>query len=602
MDKKIPFIVFFSCVTVLFVLGFSLQEKTEVSQNRTKEICLESYRNGSLVNERAFRNITQDVFFFTDSKWRHKEGDIRAKHFESYSNTLPCAKLKRGASVLNLLWPVSGYGKVVLRSELGKVKDNETIKLDKSLAENYLHKLKRNLKTYKSGLGSKDIEENLERSKSYFRSGKYEKSLNNSLRGLDRYSIMRAKESIREHRKSNFTIKIIDEDNNPLRGVNVSYKLIEPDFSFGWFGNTIKKSLKDKMSNLGMNKAQSFAFWHDTEPENNSWQFEDLKRRLKSLKGFEMGISGLIGDSPTYVSDLSDRELQREVVSHVKKTVEEIESVSEVDTWECYGLGMNYMADKSLQMTSGRDKETNIDSTVNCIKSVQERGGEEVIVTGWNIDGSEVRNESYGESPYSYYKNLKDLKFDIGLDFMYFGGAHEMYPDLVENEIYRSDVVSDKNWIPARSLFSISQMLDWYSNLNRSVHIQYFQAPSNSLEKQQGFWRSPWNEKVQAEWIEKYYTLVYSKPYIESINYLEPKDSEWKDFKTGILYRNGTPKSSYYDLKRRIDSWTTSGFSVSNKDGEIRFEGYKGRYKIKAGNESLGTAHLVDKDEIKLRR
>ncbi|MFB6088224.1 MAG: hypothetical protein ABEK36_00415, partial [Candidatus Aenigmatarchaeota archaeon] len=379
-----------------------------------------------------------------------------------------------------------------------------------------------------------------------------------------------------------YKFKVTDEDGNPIENVTVDYEMVTPNFSFGWFGSDINKNLTSKIQELGFNGAQIFSFWHETEPADDEWDFEKKKEKLDKLGGFTKGVSGLIGDTPPYLSNISDFQLPDEVEEHVLRSIGELESIGDINYWECYGLGMHYWADKTLQMTDERNKSINMASTKECIETVNQNTNDSAIVTGWNIDGSNINVENYTDSPYEYYQRFSSLDFDIGFDFMYFGGAHEMYPDLIEQGVYKGESVSPtgKNWIPARHLYSISEMLDWYSKLNKTVHIQYFQAPSNYVGGQQGFWHEKWNEDVQAEWIKKYYKLIYSKPFIRSINYLEVKDSGWKDLKTGILYQNGTPKESYFELKRLLDGWSSKGIVTTDSNGISQFKGYDGIYRV----------------------
>ncbi|MFP4151166.1 MAG: hypothetical protein ACLFSS_04130, partial [Candidatus Aenigmatarchaeota archaeon] len=570
---------------VLFLSADMRTEESDAVGNKT--VALEFRRGGKILNEERFRSETQDVVFFTDSKWRHVNGEI--VDFERKGNSeLPAVVVpKNQGATLNFLWEVPGFGKTVLRLDLSHFKDNETVEVDRALAGQYLRELEEKYQVSEPGITG--VEKYLERSRDLFEEGNYIGSLNRSLRGLEELTIQKAENKIEEGRKEEYEIKVTEPDGEPVKNATVSYELKDHDFSFGWFETPINKNLTRKIDELGFNEYNQFAFWHETEPEDSEWNFVDLKENLNRTEGFRAGISGPIGDTPSYTSELSREDLQGEIRDHVSRTVEELEEVSDVKNWECYGLGMRYDADQTLQMTVNRTKEENLESTETCIQTVKRQTNDSVVVTGWNIDGSEIRNETYDDVPYTYYQRLAErgLDFSIGFDFMYFGGAHEMYPELVEKGVYREEAVGEtrKNWIPMHNLYTLSEMLDWYSTLNESIYIQYFQAPSNRAEGQQGYWHEPWNEEIQAEWVDKYYTLIYSKPYVKGINYLEVKDSEWKDLKTGILYRNGTPKKSYQALKDLLGSWASEGVLRTNPQGIATFRGYEGNYRISVESE-----------------
>jgi endo-1,4-beta-xylanase len=58
-------------------------------------------------------------------------------------------------------------------------------------------------------------------------------------------------------------------------------------------------------------------------------------------------------------------------------------------------------------------------------------------------------------------------------------------------------------------------------------------------------WRRPWDEKLQADWMEGLYTLSYSKPWIEAVN--------WYDFMDGQAWiRNGGLISSPRGERKQI--------------------------------------------------
>lgn len=581
----------FTLLALLVVSGFLFPWVEERTGDRRIKLLADAEEGW--MDYSQFVDEAEDVVFFTDSKWRHVNGTLTASTFNGES--VPAAVVPNEAA-MNFLWEVPGFSKTVMRLDLSSFSQNKTVNIDRELAIQYHKKLKNQFLSSSEPV-KREIEPCFERAGELLERENFQGSLNESMWCLEKLTIRRAEERIGDRRKKRYEVKLTKEDGSPLENATVSYRLTEHSFDFGFFESPLNEKMAGKIEDLGFNTYNQFAFWHETEPKDNRWNFTSVKKNFRRDDNFRAGISGLVGDTPSYASQISGDALRREIIEHVNKTVEEVESIRDVEIWECYGLGMRYMADQTLQMTVNRSKEDNLRSTKTCIRTVKRQTNDTVVVTGWNIDGSEIRNRTYDDVPYTYYEKLrnKNINFSIGFDFMYFGGAHEIYSELVKAGIYRKEAIGDteKNWIPMHNLYTLSKMLEWYSTLDRKIYIQYFQAPSNQLEGQQGYWHGPWDEKTQADWIRKYYKVVYSKPEVGGINYLEVKDSEWKDFKTGILYRNGTSKKSYYALKELLDGWKTYGKTKTDSSGKITFEGFEGRYSLNISKEGYEEKEVV---------
>lgn len=69
-------------------------------------------------------------------------------------------------------------------------------------------------------------------------------------------------------------------------------------------------------------------------------------------------------------------------------------------------------------------------------------------------------------------------------------------------------------------------------------------------------WHRGWDEELQADWLEGIYTLGYSKPWIEAVNWYDLNDDDaW--IKNGGLLASPSlePKAAYYRLKKLQESW-----------------------------------------------
>lgn len=577
VNKKYYLIVILFFTLIFLSTYIDVFDPTEEDKNFLYTI--EAKINDSTLTFNEFKDITQDVIFFTNNKWRHVDGEITGN--EEINIKIPTEN-----STLNILWPVKDFGKTVLRLELDNYENNSKVEINKAIAKQKLNTLKNELTHFSENPES--IETMKNKADNHFEDEKFQKSLNNSLYGLEKITMTKAEDRINNERKDEHKVKVVNDDGQALENVNVSYELLSNNLDKGWIGDIRNKTVLDKLRSIGFDTYNRFIFWHDLRPKENEWKLDAVNNDIKFYdnKSFDISLSGVISDTPPYTQNISDEKIEQNVSKHVSTIIENVSSF-DVGSWECYGFGMHYMADQTLHLTESRDKKKNMNATLSCVETVNNETNTTPIITGWNIDSSEIRYSDYSESPYSYFERISDEEFEIGFDFMYFGGAHEIYPDL-EGDVYREEAIGDDNWIPSRHLFSISEMLEWYSELGKPINVQYFQAPSNYVEDQKGYWRSKWDEEVQAKWISKYYKLMYSKPYVNSINYLEPIDNEWKQLETGLFDTNQTTKKSYQMLYKLFnDDLNTYGTKSTNVEGIIQFEGHKGRYKYSISGPNI---------------
>jgi len=69
-------------------------------------------------------------------------------------------------------------------------------------------------------------------------------------------------------------------------------------------------------------------------------------------------------------------------------------------------------------------------------------------------------------------------------------------------------------------------------------------------------WHRPWDEELQADWLEGLYTLAYSKPWIEAVNWYDFLDP-FAFIKNGGLLRSpqGEKKAAYERLINLQNKW-----------------------------------------------
>lgn len=127
------------------------------------------------------------------------------------------------------------------------------------------------------------------------------------------------------------------------------------------------------------------------------------------------------------------------------------------------------------------------------------------------------------------------------------------------------DVVGIQMYYPALDMLEISRLLDRYAKLGKPIHISEIGVSSqDGVDKKSYFkdqkataalgqWHSPWNETIQADWLEQLYTIAYAKSSVEAITYWDLTDDFWPY--GGIVRSDGTPKEAYQRLNQLLASW-----------------------------------------------
>ncbi len=152
---------------------------------------------------------------------------------------------------------------------------------------------------------------------------------------------------------------------------------------------------------------------------------------------------------------------------------------------------------------------------------------------------------------------------------------YQFLRDLVDAEV-PFDVVGLQMYYPHRSLAEVSRQVDRFAAFGKPVYITEIAASSGptrsdiltgemELLKAPYDWHRPWDEDLQADWLEQMYTIFYSKPYIHNVSWYD-----FADFRTfipngGLIRVDGERKDSFERLKGLLKSWDRLPEPVSEK-------------------------------------
>jgi endo-1,4-beta-xylanase len=124
------------------------------------------------------------------------------------------------------------------------------------------------------------------------------------------------------------------------------------------------------------------------------------------------------------------------------------------------------------------------------------------------------------------------------------------------------EVIGLQLYYPDQDLFEIDRLLERFSTLGKPIHITELGASSATgidqqsyLKEAQGLWHAPWSQTIQADWVEQFYTICYSKPAIEAISWWDFTDRGCFWPFGGLLDQNMQPKEAFYRLKTLLAQW-----------------------------------------------
>ena len=107
-----------------------------------------------------------------------------------------------------------------------------------------------------------------------------------------------------------------------------------------------------------------------------------------------------------------------------------------------------------------------------------------------------------------------------------------------------------------RDMMHISAVLDYFGPIAKPLYITGVEVPSRNGDDLQdgkvaGIWHQEWDRSRQGQWIEQFYKIALSKPFVDAVTYsnlTDVKDSAIAN--SGLLTEKLEPKKSFRTLKK----------------------------------------------------
>jgi hypothetical protein len=118
----------------------------------------------------------------------------------------------------------------------------------------------------------------------------------------------------------------------------------------------------------------------------------------------------------------------------------------------------------------------------------------------------------------------------------------------------------NKSGMHIRDMMQISAILDYFGPIAKPLYMTNIEVPSqdgNGLHdgKVAGIWHEQWNQSRQGQWIEQFCKIALSKPFVSSVTYSNLIDTEDSTIAhSGLLTDQLEPKESFRTLKKLHDS------------------------------------------------
>ena len=318
-----------------------------------------------------------------------------------------------------------------------------------------------------------------------------------------------------------------------------------PDFLFGCnaFGCLRGRSAYTKRFYDIFNYCTLPFYWNGFEPEDGKPQWERLDKMVEWCQAGRITPKGhpLVWFHKDVMPAWAREMNYQAMMERLRKRVRDIVSryAGRIDIWDVINEAhnwanmFNYTYDQLDEMTKMACDET---------KAANPKATR--LVNNTFMFGEDAFPSANGKSPERWTRTVHQYIQDLlrmGTDF-----------EAIGMQLY---------W-PGRDMLEMDALLDRFARFKKPIHITEQGISSNvgvdekSMVKNAfGRWHKPWSEEVQADWVEQFWTIAYSKPAVRGLTWWDFSDNGHFWAFGGLLREDLTPKESYWRLRGLIQDW-----------------------------------------------
>ncbi|MCS7090151.1 MAG: endo-1,4-beta-xylanase [Verrucomicrobiota bacterium] len=400
------------------------------------------------------------------------------------------------------------------------------------------------------------------------------------LRGASRSEsdlLAEAEERIRQHRRRRRVLLIRDAKGRPVPGAKVRVQQTRHEYWFGCnlflfgrgSGASWESEYRARFIEL-FNFATLGFYWAMYEPQPGRPQEERTDQILEWAAKHGIVCKGhpLVWDdrvsSPSWLPE-SDEELARLVETRVRSVVSRFRG--RLDVWDVV------------------NEATHLPDRVS--RTRMARWGEAIGPVAYTRRPLEVARAVHPEAVLLVNDYRLDQAYYNLLDAVRDAEGRPLY-----DAIGLQSHMHGGPWPLAR----IWEVCDRFAQLGRPLHFTEITVVSSSQRSPGEPWgpTNPEAEARQAEYITKFYTMVFAHPATQALVWWDLSDrGAWQGAAAGLLRRDMSPKPAYERLHELIRRrWWTQAEGIVGTDGEYVVEAFHGRHRITVEAQSGRTVTL----------
>ncbi|HYE05688.1 MAG TPA: endo-1,4-beta-xylanase [Planctomycetota bacterium] len=370
-----------------------------------------------------------------------------------------------------------------------------------------------------------------------------------------------ADERIERLRKADATIVVQDAQGRGVAGVALDVDQTQHAFLFGCAALSLLKHADAAQERLYQerfaelfNLATVLTYWHVGEPERGRLDLGPVIDQVARLKALGIRIKGhplvLAQSSPPWAPSeiAATRDLTRrwiaDVVGRLSPDIGMWDVVGDATT--AAGAG-NGLAAWAREAGAARYTEDALRWTRAADASAQ------LLYNDYKLDDD-------------FTRLITDLH-----------AAHAPLDILgLEAHMIGSDWPLEKVWETAET----------FARLGHPLHFTEVTVLSDdpAADHAQSWPSTADGERRQADYVERFYRLLFSHPAVQSIGWWNFVDGDWDRNPGGLLRADLTPKPAFTRVRELIrETWRTRVALTTGVDGSAAFRGFAGSYRIAVG-------------------
>lgn len=373
-----------------------------------------------------------------------------------------------------------------------------------------------------------------------------------------------ASRGIEKHRKGDAVIRVVDSAGRPVAGARVEATQTSRDFLIGYNAMGPYDKYRDRFVGI-VNYATLPFYLKSLAPEQGRYEWKSREESVKWHAAHGIKCKGhpltwfFDATTPDYLKEMDWPQTLEFCLENARKNVDRFEG--RIDWWD--------VINEAHSWANGKWSQEQMNELTDALAREVKRANPNalVVVNSCLPLGQYVQWKPKPDSvtPYQYYERLNAMgtPYDV-IGLQMYNGIESPFPTC--------------------DIALMSETLDRYSKLGKPIHVTEFSVPSDA--DKWGSWHGEkWTEETQAEYLKAFYTLAFSKPYVDAVTWWCFWDGATWVPNTGILRKDLSEKPAYTALKDLVQSWTTTASGETNASGELRLRGFRGEYAVKVSSE-----------------